>query len=152
MRTSILLRYSPLTIATVGGLIAVLESLLIVFGTVAIFGLAPEKLSHALFLTMLCPALIAPPMIYFPCLAVHRGESARRELAATNQKLELALTEVRELKGLLPLCAWCNKVRDDEGYWSKVDAFLHNHTRAEITHSICPECSAREISRIPPIR
>jgi hypothetical protein len=85
--------------------IAVLESLLIVFGTVALFGLAPEKLSHAAFLTMLCPALVAPPMIYFHCLPVHRGEAARRELTVANQKLELALTEVRELKGLLPLCA-----------------------------------------------
>ena len=49
-----------------------------------------------------------------------------------------ALANVRELSGLLPVCAWCHRMRDDEGYWQDVESFLARHT--EVTHSICPEC------------
>jgi hypothetical protein len=40
----------------------------------------------------------------------------------------------------LPLCAWCKRVRDDEGYWSQVEAYIQDHSDATITSSICPEC------------
>ncbi len=149
MRPSVLLRYSPLTVAAVGTLIAVLESVAIALFAFWLIELPAAKVFNALVITVLCPTLIAPPMIYFHCLAVHRGERARQELAVANEKLEAALREVRELTGLLPICAWCHKVREDDGYWTKVDAFLQSHTRAEITHSICPDCSERVFPKIP---
>lgn len=64
--------------------------------------------------------------------------------ASLIQELQHTLAEVRELKGMLPICAWCKKVRDDEGYWLQVDTYLHDHTKATLTHGICPECRAKQ--------
>jgi tetratricopeptide (TPR) repeat protein len=52
-----------------------------------------------------------------------------------------ALARVQTLRGLLPICAWCKKIRDDNGYWTQVEAYVSNHSQAEFTHSICPSCS-----------
>jgi two-component system, sensor histidine kinase and response regulator len=54
--------------------------------------------------------------------------------------LQKAFAEIKTLTGLLPLCAWCKKVRDDQGYWSQIEVYIRNHSRAEVTHGICPEC------------
>ena len=51
-----------------------------------------------------------------------------------------ALTRVRTLSGLLPICANCKKVRDDSGYWSQIEAYIRARTEAEFTHGICPDC------------
>ncbi|NLO97192.1 MAG: histidine kinase, partial [Peptococcaceae bacterium] len=45
-----------------------------------------------------------------------------------------------ELKGLIPICASCKRIRDDQGYWNRVEKFIEEHTGAEFTHDICPEC------------
>jgi two-component system, sensor histidine kinase and response regulator len=54
--------------------------------------------------------------------------------------LQKAFAEIKTLTGLLPLCAWCKKVRDDQGYWNQIEVYIRNHSRAEVTHGICPEC------------
>lgn len=56
------------------------------------------------------------------------------------QKLAEALDRVQTLKGLLPICASCKKIRDDNGYWTQVEAYVASHSSAEFTHSICPSC------------
>ena len=48
-----------------------------------------------------------------------------------------------QLRGLLPICAWCKKVRDDQGYWNQIEAYIATHSQAEFSHSICPECDAK---------
>lgn len=59
----------------------------------------------------------------------------------TNEPQRLAaLKEYR----ILPICAWCKRVRDDRGYWSQVEAYIQAHSDAIITSSICPECMERE--------
>ena len=58
----------------------------------------------------------------------------------TITKLEETLAEVNTLSGLLPICAWCKKLRDEEGYWKSVEAYISAHTGAEFTHGMCPEC------------
>ena len=55
-------------------------------------------------------------------------------------KLRKTRTEVKTLSGLLPICAWCKKIRDDEGYWKDVEQYISEHTKVELTHSICPKC------------
>ena len=65
-------------------------------------------------------------------------------------ELQSTLAEVRELKGMLPICAWCKKVRDDEGFWLQVDTYLSGHTKATLTHGICPECREKVFSDNPP--
>ncbi len=56
-------------------------------------------------------------------------------------KLQNALNAVKELSGILPICANCKKIRDDEGYWHDVDVYISRHTKAEFTHGICKECA-----------
>lgn len=61
-------------------------------------------------------------------------------LAETNRELRVALSEVRTLKGLIPICASCKKVRDDEGFWEGVETYISNRSDALFSHSICTEC------------
>lgn len=55
-------------------------------------------------------------------------------------ELETALAEVKTLSGLLPICCVCKKIRDDSGYWSSVETYLHEHLKQQLTHGLCPEC------------
>jgi DNA-binding NtrC family response regulator len=55
-------------------------------------------------------------------------------------KLEKSLKEIKTLRGLLPMCAWCKNIRDDKGYWKRVETYIGEHTEAAFTHGICPEC------------
>ena len=50
--------------------------------------------------------------------------------------------KVKTLSGLLPICAWCKKIRDDKGYWTKVEEYIAEHSNADFTHGICPDCRA----------
>jgi PAS domain S-box-containing protein len=56
-------------------------------------------------------------------------------------ELQQALAKVKTLSGLLPICAWCKKVRDDEGYWKQIESYVEAHSDAEFTHGICPDCA-----------
>ncbi|MBW2171882.1 MAG: PAS domain S-box protein [Deltaproteobacteria bacterium] len=66
-----------------------------------------------------------------------RAEEEREKLV---QELQDALAEVKALSGLLPICASCKKIRDDQGYWTQLEAYIRDHSEAEFSHSICPEC------------
>ena len=67
-------------------------------------------------------------------------DQQKRELSVLNQNLQESLAKVKTLSGLLPICAWCKKLRDDEGYWKSVEEYISAHTGAEFTHGMCPEC------------
>jgi PAS domain S-box-containing protein len=56
------------------------------------------------------------------------------------EELRNALTDIKTLRGLLPICAWCKKIRDDRGYWTQIEQYIRAHSEAEFTHGICPEC------------
>jgi tetratricopeptide (TPR) repeat protein len=81
--------------------------------------------------------VISLVLLYARYRLKHRSEAALRQQA---DKLTEALDRVQTLKGLLPICASCKKIRDDNGYWTQVEAYVAAHTAAEFTHSICPTC------------
>jgi|GEM_PF-1278004 len=56
------------------------------------------------------------------------------------EDLKEALAKIKSLSGLLPMCASCKKIRNDKGYWEQVETFISNHSEAEFSHSLCPEC------------
>ncbi|MBF0118712.1 MAG: GAF domain-containing protein [Desulfobacterales bacterium] len=62
------------------------------------------------------------------------------KLKKSNTELQEALSHVKTLRGLLPICANCKKIRDEKGYWNKVESYIKDHTDADFTHGICPEC------------
>ena len=63
-----------------------------------------------------------------------------KELSQLNTQLKSALSEVKNLSGLLPICASCKKIRDDKGYWKQVEVYIGEHSEAEFSHGICPDC------------
>lgn len=65
------------------------------------------------------------------------------EMKALVHQLQDALSNVKTLKGLLPICAWCLKIRNDKGYWEKVETYIEEHSDASFTHGICPECARK---------
>lgn len=64
----------------------------------------------------------------------------QRSLADRVRELEDALSRVKQLQGLLPICSYCKKVRDDQNYWQQVESYITQHSEAKFSHSICPEC------------
>lgn len=54
---------------------------------------------------------------------------------------EQALGEIKTLNGLIPICCHCKKIRNDEGYWQHVEVYVRDHTHADFSHGICPECA-----------
>ncbi len=70
------------------------------------------------------------------------------ELRSRVEELEAALGHINQLEGMLPICAWCKKIRDDKNYWHQVESYIAKHTAAEFTHSICPECLDQQKSAL----
>jgi len=70
-------------------------------------------------------------------LRMRQHVRAERELQA---RVAAALGDIKTLRGLLPICAWCKKVRDDGGYWNQLEEYVSEHTQAEFSHGICPDC------------
>lgn len=71
-------------------------------------------------------------------------KQAEEELEKVIDKLRNALAEVKTLSGLLPICAGCKKIRDDQGYWNQIEIYIRERSEAEFSHGICPDC-AREL-------
>ncbi|HWQ09538.1 MAG TPA: hypothetical protein VN436_10535 [Holophaga sp.] len=62
------------------------------------------------------------------------------------QELRHARRELHELKGILPICSYCKKIRDDEGYWHQVEEYIRHHSEANFSHGLCPECYEKALS------
>lgn len=58
-------------------------------------------------------------------------------------ELKKAISEIKQLSGLLPICSHCKKIRDDKGYWSQLESYIRDHSDAEFSHSICPDCAKK---------
>jgi hypothetical protein len=66
-----------------------------------------------------------------------RAEMDRERLIG---ELEATLAKIKTLRGLLPICASCKKIRDDQGYWTQVEVYVRDHTEADFSHGLCPDC------------
>ena len=71
---------------------------------------------------------------------ISRRKLAEEERERLVHDLQQALDRAKTLRGLLPMCAWCKKIRNDKGYWQKVETYVQEHSEAAFTHGICPEC------------
>lgn len=69
--------------------------------------------------------------------------AAEAERDKTIQKLQQAIDEVQNLRGILPICSSCKKIRDDKGSWSQIEVYIRDHSEAEFSHGICPECAKK---------
>ncbi|MFH1756421.1 MAG: PAS domain S-box protein [Pseudomonadota bacterium] len=77
-------------------------------------------------------------------LSVQTDITERKRIEAEREKLvrdlQKALSEVKTLKGIFPICASCKKIRDDKGYWKQIEVYIRDHSEAEFSHGICPDC------------
>ena len=73
-------------------------------------------------------------------LCKDKAEKDRKKLI---QELQDSLAKVKQLTGLLPICANCKKIRNDKGYWEQIEIYIKGHSEAEFSHGICPECAKK---------
>ena len=85
--------------------------------------------------------------VAFSLLSVLLGASA--DALATQRKTRQLTSQIETLHSLLPLCAWCKKVRNDSGYWEQIEKYLTANSAAQITHGICPDCRNKFLHAIP---
>ncbi|MFT5697746.1 MAG: hypothetical protein ACI8ZB_000600 [Desulforhopalus sp.] len=70
------------------------------------------------------------------------------ETVRKTKNLQKALDEIEVLKGIIPICAYCKKIRDDEGIWNQLESYVRSHSSAEFSHGICPECYKKQLDEI----
>ena len=86
--------------------------------------------------------LIAVGLVWIVAVLALLRRQAEEEQHRLIAELRAALQQVRTLRGLLPVCASCKKIRDTKGYWNRVDEYLEGHSEAQVSFGICPECMA----------
>lgn len=152
--------FLPLRLRGLFGMFAAIAA-----GHVALNILWPQArpLSQRLWTDAGMLAFVSVELVLFRNLAVsqHRGLASRAALERTladleasqrvteehlQERVQQALQEVKVLSGLLPICAWCKCVRDDSGYWARIEAYVAEHSEASFTHSICPECAKKALA------
>jgi PAS domain S-box-containing protein len=84
-------------------------------------------------------------VIYSAARDVTARKQAEAERDRLVEELQTALTEVRALQQILPICSYCKRIRDDENYWQTVEGYIAQHTATRFSHSICPSCYASEV-------
>ncbi|HZC68103.1 MAG TPA: MASE1 domain-containing protein [Nitrospirales bacterium] len=129
-------RFGPRETATA----TVLLSGIALWGTLRGFGpFAKETSNESLLLLQAFIGVTALLAMMFAAVVAERDRfEAKRE--ALVQELQNAFEHIKALRGLLPMCASCKKIRDDEGYWDYIENYIHTHSEATVTHGICPDC------------
>jgi PAS domain S-box-containing protein len=83
------------------------------------------------------------PYVIGHAMDITEQKRVEYELQATLKKLQKAAAEVRTLEGLLPICAWCKKIRTQDGTWTELELYITTHSEANFSHGVCPECIPR---------
>lgn len=112
--------------------------------------LADALLEHAYSSLFLVVWNTAIRLCAFMLIALFSSRTAQLLTREKNrsQDLQEAMNQIKVLRGFLPICAWCKKIRNDEGYWQQMESYIHEHSEADFTHGICDECASR-ISQSP---
>lgn len=82
-------------------------------------------------------------LLFFISYGLCKIRELLREKTRSNQELRLALSEISELRSMIPICAWCHSVRNDKGFYEKIEVYLSHLTGATLTHGICPACTEK---------
>lgn len=79
------------------------------------------------------------------CLDRREREAAFAALVEANRKLEEALAQVKQLRGLLPICGYCKRVRDGQNYWNQIESYLSSNADVQFTHGVCEDCFGKQL-------
>ena len=102
-----------------------------------------SRSSHLLFSLALGLAIVVVILLAKENKAIIERKRAEENQKSLILRLQKALAEVKTLSGMLPICASCKKVRDDQGYWKQIERYILDHSEAKLSHSICPECARK---------
>lgn len=97
----------------------------------------------ALFIILLLPVGVGALTTNRNGILQRREFALRIQAEKISAELQKALSDIKQLSGLLPICSSCKKIRNDEGYWEQIEGYIRDHTEAEFSHSICPDCAKR---------
>jgi hypothetical protein len=78
--------------------------------------------------------------VLFSIRRLHDVNKSNKVLLNLNNELNKALSEIKHLKGIIPICSSCKKIRDDKGYWHQVESYIRDHSEVDFSHGICPDC------------
>jgi hypothetical protein len=118
----------------------------LVSGSALVFYLKQgEALQYSLntFTALTFCLMVIGEILFRSSAARRKAETEREKLIA---ELQTALSNLKTLRGMLPICSYCKKIRDDRGYWNQVENYIKQHSEAEFTHGICPECIQKHFS------
>lgn len=101
------------------------------------------RLDSPLPVVVLCAGGLGALLLGAVSFYAQRSARQATETTRANAALQAAIDQVKTLEGLLPICCYCKRVRDDTGYWSQIDTYLRKHTKASLSHGYCPECAAK---------
>lgn len=119
---------------------------------IATIGLAILGVACTTWGLMFSPGSSAPPVVYLTNRSMSVGvilfasalgllyQRTRLRLEKVNQDLAEAMSSIKILKGMLPICANCKRIRNDSGYWEQIESYISHHTDTDFSHGICPDC------------
>lgn len=84
-----------------------------------------------------------PRMVVWVAFSITSLQNTLQEKESLIAELQEATREIQTLKGILPICSYCKKIRDDNGHWNQLERYIHKHSEANFSHSICPQCLVR---------
>jgi hypothetical protein len=81
-------------------------------------------------------------------LEISRRKEAEKENEKIIDELKDALNEIKTLRGILPICMFCKKIRDNKGYWNQIESYIHEHSNATFSHGLCLDCAKKNYPEI----
>lgn len=145
---------NPATARNIFSKSTAIELIVILVLSVAVFGLSAyyDVLEYIVYYSDKYETLELDeivPVMFFLVFALSVSLARRwRDLALQNRTLNEALSEVKQLRGILPICAYCHKIRNDKEMWQGLERYISQHSNAQFTHSICPECFDLEVKKL----
>ena len=94
------------------------------------------------------PGMLLIKVLFSIIHDISERKKHEREKEQLIRRLENALDEIKTLRGLIPICSFCKKIRDDKGYWNQLEIYISEHTEAKFTHGLCDECYKIEKEKI----
>jgi uncharacterized membrane protein YwzB len=93
-----------------------------------------------IIMATLCPMSLAPFLVVLYMRTTKQIRHKHMQLNRSINELDEAIANVKELKGLIPICAYCKKIRDDAGFWNELESYIQAHSQTLVEHCLCPEC------------
>jgi hypothetical protein len=94
--------------------------------------------------SLLLIILLSPVLFFFIYKPLNQQINIQKQLVADKEalvdELQGALSEIKTLRGILPICSFCKNIRNDEGYYEQIEGYIHKHSGVDFSHTICPPC------------